>query len=138
MPYAWVTVASGHPSNKKKSLIKTLTQTFDDVLEVGSAHTQIYVVEAALDTIGIAGETPNVADVALVTVMLSKGRPPVVLQRLVTQIAASVADALQVRADDVHCVLLEQDASRISVGGVPLNFPRLPGWLLDHQRHILQ
>lgn len=131
MPYAWVNIATGHTAEKKRALIRSLTNTFVHTLEVGTAHTQIYVVETALENIGIAGEQPNVADVALVTVMLSRGRPPVVLQRLVSDIADSVAQSLSLSVDAVHCVLLEQDASQISVGGSPLGFPKWPRWLLD-------
>lgn len=131
MPYAWVNVAAGHSAENKRTLIRSLTNTFVNTLEVGSAHTQVYVVETALDNIGIAGEEPDIADVALVTVMLSRGRPPVVLQRLINDITNSVAQALSLSVDDVHCVLLEQDASQISVGGSPLGFPKWPRWLLD-------
>lgn len=137
MPYAWVNVVAGHSAQNKRTLIRALTNTFEKTLEVGTSHTQVYVVETNVENIGIAGEEPSIADVALVTVMLSRGRPPIVLQRLVTDIANSVAQALSLRVDDVHCVLLEQDASHISVGGSPLNFPKLPRWLLDDSTNQL-
>lgn len=137
MPYAWVNVAAGHSAQNKRTLIRALTTTFEKTLEVSTSHTQVYVVETKVEDIGIAGEEPGIADVALVTVMLSRGRPPVVLQRLVTDIARSVAQALSLHLDDVHCVLLEQDASQISVGGLPLDFPKMPRWLLDDSTNQL-
>ena len=136
MPYMWINLAHGHDSQTKRELLSGLTAVAGEVLEVGAAHTHAYLNEVPLQDIGVGGEEPKVGTAILISVVMSRGRPPLVLRKLMERIADVVESVLSMRRDAVHCVLLEQDASNIGVGGVPLAFPSLPQWIFENSRSV--
>lgn len=134
MPYIWINIAEGHSPEAKRAMMRNVNAAVEKALEINSAHTHIYVNESNFENLAIAGEQPRKEDIALVTVAMSKGRPPVVLHRLSAVLASTVAEALDIDVGNVHGVLVEQEAHNVSVGGVPLAFPTLPKWLFDQSQ----
>lgn len=132
MPYLWINLAHGYDNQTKRMLLRGLTAVTGEVLEVSAAHTHAYLNEVPLQDIGVGGEEPNAGEAILITVALSRGRPPLVLRKFIERIADIVEAVLPIGRGSVHCVLLEQDASNIGVGGVPLSFPALPRWIFEN------
>lgn len=55
MPYIHVTLATGRPKDRKRSLIKALTDTMEQVLEVARHDIHVLLWELPTENIGEAG-----------------------------------------------------------------------------------
>lgn len=133
MPYIVVNVASGHPAQTKREMLANLSREVCQVLEVGLDDTLAYAAEFEPDDVCAGGEIPSAKGSALVTIVMSRGRPPAVLLKLIEVATDVVERALRLPRRAIHCVLEENEASNVAVAGAPLSFPRMPRWLFDRE-----
>ncbi len=132
MPYIVLRIPRGHSAEARKEALIALSRDVCTLLDAGLADTLAYAQEYDPNDLCVGGAAPAQTGV-LVTIMMSKGRPPVVLRRLIEVVTDAAERTLDVSRRSIHCVLQENDPSDVAVGGIPLGFPNLPRWLVDQQ-----
>jgi 4-oxalocrotonate tautomerase family enzyme len=128
LPYIHVTLATGRPRKRKRSLIKALTDSMEQVLEVARHDIHVLLWELPTENIGEAGEEPPPDTTNNVAVLMSVGRPPEVVLMLIKRLTDAVESELRVARKDVHLVVHEEPFRNIGEGGVPMDPPRIPHW----------
>jgi len=128
LPYIHVTLANGRPKDRKRSLIRALTDTMEQVLEVARHDIHVLLWELPTENIGEAGEEPPPEMTNNVAVLMSEGRPAEVELMLIKRLTDVVERVLQVERKHVHLVVHEEPYRNIGEAGVPMDPPRVPHW----------
>jgi 4-oxalocrotonate tautomerase family enzyme len=128
LPYIHVTLANGRPKDRKRSLIRALTDTMEQVLEVARHDIHVLLWELPTENIGEAGEEPPPEMTNNVAVLMSEGRPAEVELMLIKRLTDVVESVLQVERKHVHLVVHEEPYRNIGEAGVPMDPPRVPHW----------
>jgi len=128
LPYIHVTLATGRPKDRKRSLINALTDTMEQVLEVARHDIHVLLWELPTENIGEAGEEPPPEMTNNVAVLMSEGRPAEVVLMLIKRLTDVVESVLQVERKHVHLVVHEEPYRNIGEAGVPMDPPRVPHW----------
>jgi 4-oxalocrotonate tautomerase family enzyme len=130
MPYLHGIIAAGRTAAQKRSLIRSMTDATERVLDVPRNDVFIFIHELATECLGYGGAEPDAATINNFTMFLREGRHLKVRAALLEALTGAAQVALSVSRPNIQILLSEIAPANIGEGGIPMGAPKQPAWFL--------
>ena len=135
MPAANIIVLQGHPRDRLRALVSSVSDATARVLSAPKERLEVWVTEVDPELWGVSGEPAaevmqtrprREVEMPFVQMVLLEGRPPELLHRLISEVTDAIAGVLDVDRARIRIHIAQAHPDRWGIGGVPASVARPP------------
>ena len=133
MPAANIIVLQGHPRDRLRALVSSVSEAMAQVLAAPKERLEVWITEVDPELWGVSGEPATdvlqtrprrEVEMPFVQMVLLEGRPPELLHLLMSRVTDAIAAELDVDRARIRIHIAQAHPDRWGIGGVPASVAR--------------